>query len=181
MLTVILTGGQSRRMGRDKALLPLGDSCFSLTLARRFASLGPVVFSVDCPGRFPTAEFPELSDAFPGAGPMNGLVSGFRYAKEEEYLLLLATDMPFSDPALARILQAAIGDADVCRFERERLFALYRRSVLPLAEELLSHGENALHRLHDGVRTVTVPRPAGDSLRNINTPEDYRSLSEAFK
>ena len=51
MLTVILTGGSSRRMGRDKALLPFGDGTLLQTLIDRYAALGPVGVSVDAAGR----------------------------------------------------------------------------------------------------------------------------------
>ena len=66
MLAVILTGGRSSRMGRDKALLPWGGREMSLTLAARYReTLGAVAMAVDRPGRFPIGDALELPDAFP--------------------------------------------------------------------------------------------------------------------
>jgi molybdopterin-guanine dinucleotide biosynthesis protein A len=136
MITVILTGGKSARMGRDKALLKLNGENLSLTLADRFSkSLGPAAFSVDAAGRFPCRGYPELVDRFPGRGPMNGLISGLEYAGGG-HILLLATDMPCADPALALELESRLGGHDVCAIRRaggriEPLFAVYGPRCLP--------------------------------------------------
>ncbi len=186
MLTVILTGGASRRMGRDKALLPFGDGTLLQTLIDRYAALGPVGVSVDEAGRFPFQGASELTDAFPGAGPMNGVVSGFR-ATEEEELLLTAVDLPYGDPALARRLSALRGGADVCLVQRgpkgiEPLFAVYGRGCLGAAEACLAGGRRSLMALLDRVqgRSVTPEELLGFDLTriftNVNTPEDYERL-----
>ena len=72
MLAVILTGGKSSRMGRDKALLPVGGVPMARLLAERFRAAGfDVAFSVDRAGRFPLGDETELPDAFPGEGPLH--------------------------------------------------------------------------------------------------------------
>ena len=186
MLTVILTGGASRRMGRDKALLPFGDGTLLQTLIDRYAALGPVGVSVDEAGRFPFHWASELTDAFPGAGPMNGVISGFR-ATEEEELLLTAVDLPYGDPALSRRLSALRGGADVCLVKRgakgiEPLFSIYGRGCLAAAEACLAQGRRSLMALLDRVqvRSVTPEELPGFDLTriftNVNTPEDYERL-----
>ena len=188
MLTVILTGGSSRRMGRDKALLPFGDGTLLQTLIDRYAALGPVGVSVDAAGRFPFHGASELTDAFPGQGPMNGVISGFRATQAEE-LLLTAVDLPYGDPALARRLSELRGGADVCLVSRgpkgiEPLFAVYGRGCLAAAEACLAEGRRSLMALLDRVqvRRVTPEELSGFDLprvfTNVNTPEDYQQLGK---
>ncbi len=182
MYTVILTGGSSRRMGRDKALLPYDGGTFLQTLIDRFSQGGPVGVSVDRAGRFPIRGAAELVDGFPGQGPLNGVVSGFR-ATTEDALLLTAVDLPFADPALASKLNELRGGADVCalRFGPKRiepLFAIYGRGCLAPAEECLSKGRRSLLALFECVSVrYAVPEelPGFDLSRiftNVNTPED---------
>ena len=186
MLTVILTGGSSRRMGRDKALLPFEGETLLQCLIDRFAVMGVVGVSVDRAGRFPFENAMELPDAFPGAGPMNGVVSGFRET-EETAMLLTAVDLPYGDPSLAARLTALLDGADACLVRRgvkgiEPLFAVYARSCLPAAEDCLLGGRKSLRALLDAVNVRYV---SPEDLRefdleriftNVNTPEEYAAL-----
>ena len=186
MLTVILTGGASRRMGRDKAALPWGESTFLQSLIDKYAALGPVAVSVDTPGRFSFQGAAELADRYPGSGPLNGLVSGFSGTGAEE-LFLTGTDLPLGDPALARRLAEKRGGADACVLRRgakgvEPLFAVYGRGCLAAARAALEAGERSFLRL---LREVTVRYVEAEEipgfdleriLLNVNTPEDYEKL-----
>lgn len=186
MLTVILTGGGSRRMGRDKAALPWGGGTFLQSLIDKYAALGPVAVSVDTPGRFAFTGAAELVDAFPGSGPLNGLVSGFSGTGAEE-LFLTGTDLPLGDPALAQRLAALRGGADACVLRRgakgiEPLFAVYGRGCLAAATAALEAGERSFLQLLRGVSVrYAAPEevPGFDLdrvLLNVNTPEDYEKL-----
>ena len=186
VLTVILTGGSSRRMGRDKALLPYAGSTLLQTLIDRYAAGGTVGVSVDQAGRFPFHGALELVDMFPGRGPMNGIVSGFRMT-EETSMLLTAVDLPYGDMALAKRLDALRGKADACvlRFGPkgiEPLFAVYGRSSLEAAEACLAGNRRSLLALLDRINVrYAVPEelPGFDLAHiftNVNTPEDYRKI-----
>lgn len=186
MLTVILTGGGSRRMGRDKAALPWGESTFLQSLVDKYAALGPVAVSVDTPGRFAFQGAAELVDAFPGQGPLNGLVSGFSRTGAEE-VFLTGTDLPLGEPELARRLALLRGGADACVLRRgakgvEPLFAVYGRGCLAAARAALEAGERSFLRMLRGVDVrYAAPEevPGFDLdrvLLNVNTPGDYEKL-----
>jgi len=192
MLTVILAGGESRRMGRDKALLPLENGeTLSQRLIRRYATLGPVALSVDRPGRFCTHGALELTDRYPGQGPLNGLIAAFSETAEE-LVLLTATDLPNGSCALARALAARLGDADACvplvAGRPEPLMAVYRRRCLRPAEECLRAGERSMRALLRRLSVNYVKSLPGfgeaalaAALENVNTPRDYERLLTEMK
>ena len=188
MLTVILAGGASRRMGRDKAMLPYGDTTLLQHLVEKYQMLGPVAVSVNRAGKYPITGAAELVDRFPDCGPLNGVVSAFAETDAEE-VLLTAVDLPYGDPMLAKRLNELRGDADVCILQRgkkglEPLFAIYGRSCGSAAESCLSVGKHSVFALLDRVKLRSVlpeELPEFDLetiLKNVNTPEDYAALTE---
>lgn len=177
LICVILTGGKSRRMGADKALLKLDGEAMSLRLAERFAGFGPIYFSVDRAGRFPTGGYGELVDHYAGQGPLNGIVSAF-CDTDASCALLMATDMPNASPDAAERLAEQIGAHDACLFGNEPLFALYRRSCLAAAEECLAAGQNAMRAFLQRVDVLRLP-PEDESLfANLNTPEQWEAYTQ---
>lgn len=190
MLTVILAGGASRRMGRDKATLPYCGGTLLQYQIDRYRPLGTVAVSVASKGAFPFTGALELVDRYPDAGPQNGILSGFSTGAPE--LLLTAVDLPCSDPALAMRLAALRGTADICVLRRgtkglEPLFAVYGEGCAAAAETCLRAGKRAMTELFQlcSVRYV-LPEELPEfnldrCLRNINTPEDYALLLREIK
>ena len=186
---VILAGGRSRRMGRDKAELALGEDTFLSALVRRYRPLfGRVWVSVSRSGVRLPAGVEELPDLRPGQGPLAGLESAFA-AAGAEMVFLTAVDLPFGDPALARRLMERMGGAEACLIRRkngrlEPLFALYRACCLPAITTCLDQGRRAVGALLDRVdcRLVEEEELRGFDLErvlfNVNTGEDYRRALE---
>lgn len=187
MLTVILTGGGSRRMGRDKALLPWRGGTMLQSLIDKYSrTLGPVAVSVDEPGRFAFRSALELADPYPGMGPLNGLAAAFEQTGAET-VFLTGTDLPFGEPELVRALAGLMGDADACVIRRgekgvEPLFALYKRSCAHAARRALCEGRKSFRELFGSinVRYVLPEELPGFDLErilsNVNTPEDYAGV-----
>ncbi len=182
---VILAGGRSSRMGRDKAALDLEGRSFLARLAERYRPVFDRVY-VSSPRRgtydVPGAE--ELPDLRPGRGPLAGLEAAF-LSTEAETVFLTAVDLPFGDPVLALRLTAELGEADACLIRRgdgslEPLFAAYRRSCLPALQSCLDGGRGAVKGLLDQISCRVVEESALEGwdlariLYNVNTPEDYR-------
>ncbi len=184
MLTVILTGGGSRRMGRDKALLPWRGGTMLQSLIDKYSrELGAVAVSVDEPGRFAFRSALELPDPYPGMGPLNGIVAAFEQTGAET-VFLTGTDLPFGEPELVRALEGLMGDADACVIRWgekgiEPLFALYKRSCVQAARRVLCEGRKSFRELFESVnvRFVLPEELAGFDLErmlsNVNTPDDY--------
>ena len=189
---LVLCGGQSRRMGRPKVLLPFGDETMLQRVVRLVGEVVQPVIVVAGQEQ----ELPELAasvqivrDRRPGRGPLEGLAAGLAaLGGRAEAAFVTSCDVPLLKPALVRRLLAMLGDCDavvphVEGFDQP-LAAVYRRSVLPHAEALLAEGRLRPMFLFDRVRTRRVPPeefadvdPNLESLRNINTPEDYEAVA----
>ena len=131
-ICVILAGGRSRRMGRDKAMLPIGEETFLTRLIRTYREKFPVFVSVSAADRFPHPDADELVDLRPGMGPLAGLEAAF-LKTDADLVFLTATDLPFGNVKLAELLLECIGDRDACLIRRrdgglEPAFAVYRRA-----------------------------------------------------
>ena len=182
-IAVILSGGRSSRMGRDKAELPLGGETFLERLTTGLTPLFDRVYvSVDRPGRYPGRR--ELPDLRPGQGPLAGLEAAFR-STAAEAVFLAAVDLPFAAPALAAKVLERAGEGDACVIRRrdgkaEPLFALYRRSCLGPLTGCLDQGRRAVMALLDRVDCRWLAEeelPEFDLERmlwNINTGQEYR-------
>ena len=188
MLTVILTGGASRRMGRDKAMLPVGGKTMLQYLIDKYSEvLGPVAVSVNNAGRFPFEGAVEIADKYPDMGPLNGIVSAFSET-ESDCIFMTGTDLPFGDPKLVKKLYSLMGDADACILRRgkkgfEPLFAIYRRSCGSKASACLAEGRKSIRDLLDSVNVRYVePEEVNEFdldriLMNVNTAEEYESIN----
>jgi molybdopterin-guanine dinucleotide biosynthesis protein A len=180
---VILAGGLSRRMGRDKATLPAVDGTLIAHLARRLA---PVVEETIIAGgsvrpRFEGAVV--VGDHVPGLGPLAGMLAGL-VAAQHRYVWVVGCDLPDVEPALGTLLLALAADyeAVVPRPDREpeSVCALYVRELAPRIAALLDAGERSIKSLLDrstvryvGVDELHAVDPELRSFRNINTPADY--------
>ena len=191
---IVLAGGQSRRLGIDKALLSLGGAPLLQTVVQRVSQVCPrVIVAVDRPGRYRrlglAARF--VADASPGLGPLAGLQSGLR-ACSTGHALVVACDLPFLNVELLRYMvglprsyQALLPRSDG---RDHPLHAVYARSCLPEVDALLAAGGGSMKHLLDRLdvrrlddRDLRRIDPDGLSLLNLNEEPDLeraRSLWE---
>lgn len=182
---LILAGGRSRRMGRDKARLPAGDDTMVEHLVRRLA---PVVDETIVAGGslMPgPAAVRRIDDRYPGMGPLAGMHAGLLEAAHP-LVWVVACDLPDVEPQLGALMRnLAVGVEAVVPcvgIEPEGVCAVYEQSVAPRIEMLLQAGERRVRDLlvRLEVRYVTADElrlvdPELRSFRNINTPADYEA------
>jgi len=187
---VVLTGGASQRMGSDKAHLEYGGRPAAEHIARLLASLVQDVAIVggSPPDAASAAGARFVADVAGPQSSLRGLVSAL-VAVETEYVIVVATDLPFVTPDLLLALVAWPGaDAVVPRDAngRHALCALYRReAVLAVARDRLERGELTLGALLDVIDTAYVEGealrrldPDGAVLMNVNTPDELAAARE---
>jgi molybdopterin-guanine dinucleotide biosynthesis protein A len=188
---LLLAGGASRRMGRDKASQDflfdgkplvarvarlLGEACDEVIVAsgdgERLAWLG----------------LPQVADALPASGPLGGLVAGLERATHP-HIAVVAADMPFASPEVLRLLASLIGPHDaagpVSPGGVEPLHAVYAWSARPSLEAALREGRLAVRVALDGLDVRIVEElewraadPGGRFAENLNRAEDVGAFVE---
>jgi molybdopterin-guanine dinucleotide biosynthesis protein A len=185
----VMAGGRSRRMGRDKALLPWGAGTL---LDHAIARLGVVCAEVrvlsGSEPRYGDRGRPVDLDAIPDAGPLAGLAAALAAAAPRP-ALLLGVDMPFATPELLRHLCGALPgwDAVVPASDAgpEPLCAAYATACLEPVRAALAAGERKMTAFWGAVRIRSLPSAElaafGDPerlFRNLNQPSDYADAGE---
>jgi molybdopterin-guanine dinucleotide biosynthesis protein A len=183
-IVVILAGGQSRRMGRDKLGLPYRDATLLEYSARLYSEhFDRVYLSVGDAGKYADLGIECIEDIFRGCGPMAGLHAALLKIGADG-IFLMAADLPFAAPETARFIMRRGRGHDACIIRKENgdyepLFGYYAKTMLPRAQKALEMGlypMTALYRDSD-VCFIGVAE-FGDLwhenlLLNINSPKDY--------
>jgi molybdopterin-guanine dinucleotide biosynthesis protein A len=187
MLTVsIQAGGQSRRMGQDKALMPfLGRPLIQRVVERMMPIAAEIIVTTNQPAAYAFLGLPLFPDLVAGRGALGGLYTALS-AAQQPFVAVVACDMPFASPELlqfqAQRMEAENADVVIPAPEDglEPLHAVYRRATcLPAIQWAL---ENDLWKLiawfpKVKVREVTPEEirqydPRGLAFANVNTPEE---------
>ena len=182
---VILAGGQSRRMGRDKALLPFG--AYSTLAEYQYRRLQPLFDRVSLSAKerkFPF-DAPVIPDQSPEISPMIALASILGRSRADG-VFLLGVDMPFVPEEIIEALKEAFDrspDAAIVAAGNpegiEPLCAIYRPQILPRVERLLERKIHRLHTLLDEMNTLKIVREDPRAFANLNRPEEYEEAKRS--
>ena len=180
---LVLAGGRSTRMGRDKATLNYGGRA---QLERAMALLAPHVIrayvSVRADQRAEPlrARFPQIADAQPNLGPIAGLLAAQAQHPEAAWLVL-ACDLPLLDATtLSHLLQARSPQRVATAFRSshdglpEPLCAIYEPHSREPLRAFVAAGRDCPRRFLLSTDTLLVDGPNPAALDNVNTPEEYR-------
>jgi molybdenum cofactor guanylyltransferase len=188
---IVLCGGQSRRMGRSKAWLPLGEETFLQRVTRILGDVVQPTVVVAAAGQ----ELPPLPtsilvarDEQPGRGPLQGLLAGLdRLSGVVDAVYVSSCDAPLLRPAFVRRMIDLLDGFDIAVPETDGLphplAGVYRIAVREGVRDLLDAERLRPVFLFEQYRTRFVPadelRTVDEdlgSLRNVNTPEEYDAL-----
>lgn len=184
---VVLAGGSSRRMGRDKAFLELDGRPLIAHVIERMALVCAEVLVVAGDVRPYTGLGARLvEDRFRGVGVLGGLHAGLQ-AAAHDLALVVGCDMPFLNSVLLRAFAGWAEGFDVVVLQLgdqvEPLHGAYRRTCLPAIEAAIRAGQRRIISFfpHVRVRYVTPAAvapfdPHMRSFRNVNTPEDWERV-----
>jgi len=176
---LVLTGGGSRRMERDKTALPLPDgTLLDVILEQLQAWFDDIVICTSRRLRHRANGIRTALDMAPDQGPLMGILSGLNAARHPR-AFVVAGDMPvIHRPLVTRLLDVTTADIVVPRRPdgvAEPLFAAYSRRVRPAIAALLAAGERSILSLYPRCDTRYIPVPDMNWCWNINTLADYQA------
>ena len=193
---VLLAGGNSSRMGRNKALMTLaGHRLVDRVLAVLAGMFDDLLMVTNSPDLYADLGVRMVPDLVAGKGALGGIHSAIHHAAAP-HCLVVACDMPFLNADVLRHLLDQRAEYDVVvpnvNGRPQPLHAIYGKDCLqPIARRLESDRLHVVGFFPDvRVREVTAEElavfdPEGLSFRNLNTPEEFadaeRRLDPAFR
>jgi len=186
VLGLVLAGGRSRRMGRDKALLPHDGGT---QLEHAAALLADVTDGVYVSVRADQANdpvrgrFDHVVDRYEGIGPLAGILSALEQSPDADWLIV-ACDLPNLDRrTLENLLTEAPDDAPLVAYRSssdglpEPLCALYRPAAADALRRYSADGVHCPRKIMLREEAVLLDLPAPDALHNVNTPEELAAAT----
>ncbi|MFP3867938.1 MAG: molybdenum cofactor guanylyltransferase [Desulfobacteraceae bacterium] len=193
-MAAILAGGQSRRLGQDKATQKLAGRPLAQWVA---AALEPLIQGCWLVSNHPQLHLglgmPLATDLIPGRGVLGGLLTALFYARSP-LVLLAPCDTPFLQTDLLRYLVAQVQgkgvEAVVCQSSRglEPLPAVFRGQLFSRLEAFLTQGDYRVREFLRHCRTRLVPPetvirfdPQEQSFLNLNTPAELLQAQKMIR
>lgn len=188
MTGIILSGGESRRMGKDKAFLAIdGIPMIERVLGVFRRVFDRIIIVTNMPDAYRSYGVVMVGDALPDRGSLTGIYSGL-LASGDDYNFIAACDMPYLNPGLlAYMLRSAEGydiAAPAVGGFVEPLHAVYHRGVAPLIREQIGRSDLRIRSLFERVRTrfITAAEidrfdPEHRSFINLNTPQEFKEAA----
>ena len=187
---LVLAGGLSQRMQTDKGQLRYG------TQGREQREVAAALLAEVCQdvwvscraeqaAALPSGLQP-LPDSFLGLGPLSGILSAFRHDPNAAWLVL-ACDLPFLTAATLRELVAGRAPSRLATAFRspsnefpEPLITIFEPRAYPELLRFLSLGYSCPRKMLINGDVAVLPTPAGEALRNVNTPAERMAAQQAL-
>ncbi|AFQ42747.1 molybdopterin-guanine dinucleotide biosynthesis protein A [Desulfosporosinus meridiei DSM 13257] len=189
---VLLAGGKSSRMKKDKAFLEIeGQSLAERSLKVLKALFPEVLISSNQPELFAQYELPVIRDEVIGRGPLEGLYQGLKAAKHD-VVFFVACDMPFLEIELIRFLAKWSSDYDLVVPKLQSglhpLHAFYHRRCLSAIKNNLEAGRLKIIDFYSAcsAKYVDEKEMSGcftdltNAFCNVNTPEEWSYINKTI-
>ncbi len=183
---VLLAGGKSRRMGRDKAALVVAGKTMADHMLEWLQSHFPHTLIAGDRTDLAKTDIKSYPDIYTGSS-LGGLHNGLLHAPTD-WIFAVACDMPFPDTRLLTPLLAQREQASAVVLKTptgfEPLFALYHKSCLTHLERLLQEQKFRIHGFFELIK-VNALDPSDyvtdwqKALSNLNTPEDLQRVEQS--
>lgn len=178
----VLVGGASTRMGKDKALLPLGGGTLAQHIAMVVAQAAGNVMLIGQPERYGHLGHPVVADLRPGHGPLSGIETALSL-ELAEWNLIVACDLPqVSARLFTELIHAAESSNSLCVLPLssdglpQPLAAVWNIRALASVRSALDQG---IRKVTDAIQKNEVlfwSLPDCSVFENVNTPEEWRAF-----
>jgi molybdopterin-guanine dinucleotide biosynthesis protein A len=178
---IVLAGGASRRMGSNKALLPLrGRRMIEVVTDQLRPAFAEILVSTERAEALDFLDLTIIVDLEPGCGPIMGIYSSLLRSSHER-TVVVACDTPYVDVAFLTSLARRMDGCDAvipidARGVLQPTFAAYGRSMLPYLGRTIAAGRLSILDAIEIANVATVP--LDDAVRpfNLNTPAEYAAF-----
>jgi len=189
MTGIILAGGRSSRMGRDKSTLPWETSDLLNVIIEKLGTVcDDLIVVSNVPRDIKRKEVRVVADIFSQMGPLGGIHAGLCHARHQ-YAFVTGCDMPYLVPDAVRYLLEEVQGWDIAIPSQgeyyEPLFSCYSKSCLPNIELLLNKSVRRIAEILKLMRYKAIDwenfrrfDPELKLFTNINTEEDYKQASD---
>ena len=190
---IVLAGGKSLRLGRDKVLETVGNRSLLQLVLSCVTSLTREVIIVAVseqiiPQSIDHSKLRVVTDIYPGKGPLGGIYTGLT-TSTSFYNLVVASDMPFLNQALLRYMIQLSANFDLVTPRVgdlvEPLHTVYTRNCLAPIEHMIKQGKLRVNLLFSLVKARYVEAeeierfdPKHLSFFNVNTEADLKRARE---
>jgi molybdopterin-guanine dinucleotide biosynthesis protein A len=179
----ILIGGDSSRMGSDKATYEVDGTAMAVRVAQAAQSAGAsevlLIGGTQAKAKKLTGTWKK--DGFPGEGPLGGVITALK-ASSHDSVVVLSCDMPFITDAVISSLVRGLADAQASVGRTDRLnwlcAAWSKEECLTTLQSVWKRNERAVHRAAVLLDVAEVPVPAV-AVRNINSPADLEDPDDS--
>lgn len=183
---ILLAGGKSERMGREKGLIPVGDNLMYQFPLRVLESLSDKILISTCKQLDLKESHVQVCDVISGIGPISGLYTCLMHS-ETDLNLVVPYDLPLVNSGLFLHLLKHVNGYDVVIAamepgKPESLCGIYRKSVLPVIQEMIQEKNYAIHQLLPRVNSKLVivdsshPFFHEKLFSNVNSPDDLEDI-----
>ncbi|MFK8014415.1 MAG: molybdenum cofactor guanylyltransferase [Gammaproteobacteria bacterium] len=185
LLGLVLAGGRSRRMGKDKAALKLdGKTALERGVELLNAHCDEVFVSVRHDDTDALrARFKTIADQNGGIGPADGIASAMACVPQAAWLVV-ACDLPKLDAAtLKTLIEQRHHNADATAFASGRdalpepLCTVYESRALSSIQQFINDDLRCPRKMLLNMNTHLLPPADNDALANANTPDDWQALA----
>lgn len=182
---LVLAGGQSRRMGRSKPWIEVGNSILLRYVVERLAgAFSEVVVSFAEPEQMEQlVPYRVVFDRKPNAGPLAGLEAGL-HAARHQVLFAVACDMPYVEQSTAELAVAAARNCDAAIPRHDDLFepvcGAYRKTALPAIVNALDAGNYVAHDVVQNLDVTWLEGLDPAQFESLNTPSDLERFHAAL-
>ncbi len=192
---IILAGGQSSRMGTNKALLKIGDRTVIEIMARLMESLfESVIISTNTLNEYSFLNCPLVEDKYKNAGPLGGIHASLLQSATERNFVI-SCDLPLMSKEMIEYFVEYRTEKDILISRAagylQPLVGIYERKILTTIEEMLRSSifannknvkHNSLHALFEKVETeiidpTSLPFYSDRLFFNLNNMNDYEEIN----
>lgn len=178
--TIILAGGLSRRMRRDKGLVTLNGKPMVQHVIDKAKSLTDQMMIITNQPGYQIFDVPTYSDLIQNKGPLGGIYTGLHYSQTETNLVL-SCDIPLVPDRFLKILANYQGDnqayVPVHEGQQQPLCAVYKKDIAAQIKVSIDGGQLSMHKFLETINAAFIDiSDFGDENKNwfanLNTPEE---------